>query len=130
MLTLTTNRYQSHRAEHGAAIRTTVGAPRFRLPYDLAGQLHEVTPDRPWLRLPWPAYVIVYRQRLEDLGLPGFLRSAQLLADRAETDRLDLLCFCVDAAQCHRGLLRAWLIEGGLDVTEASPVNPTTDALF
>lgn len=130
MLILTTNRYQSHLPEHGAAVRTTVGKPKFPLPYDLAGHLREVTPDGTWLRLPWPVYVVRYRARLDDLGLPGFLAAAERIAESAGTQRLDLLCFCGDPGECHRGLLRAWLLEHGLEVAELSPAQQPPLTLF
>ncbi len=117
-LALATCSYAEHRPEYGAAVRTTVGAPRWRLPYALAGRLPEVTPERAWLGLDEADYRPLYLEKLERAGLDGILRAAQAIADAAGTDRLVLLCF--DRLNrpdtwCHRQHLREWLAGHGLD---------------
>lgn len=113
LLHLSTDRYQHHRAGHGVAVRTTAGAPRFRLGYELGGNLQQAAPDRAMLHLPPTEFADAYLGKLERVGLDVILEAAQQIADQARDNRLCLLCFCADRTTCHRRLLGDWLTTNG-----------------
>ncbi len=112
-LQLFTNRYQRFRPDQGAPVRTTVGAPRFSLPYDLVGFARLLAPSYGMLKMAEVPYRHIYLERLEAAGVDLISEQLAEIADVAGTDRLVLLCFCdlsVPAPDnwCHRRMFAAW----------------------
>jgi hypothetical protein len=110
---LFTSRYQRFRPGQGAAVRTTVGAPRFQLSYELAGEARILMPSYAMLKLDEAPYRAIYRERLEVAGVDAIRRQLAPIAVAAGTDRLVLLCFCdLSAAPpdgwCHRRMFAEW----------------------
>lgn len=95
----------------GAPVKTTVGHPRFRLGYELAGALKEVTPDRTMLKLPQPEFRAAYFDKLDAVGLEGITAAMAEIAERVDHQRLVLLCFDrlnKPGVWCHRTLFAEW----------------------
>jgi len=78
---LFTARYQNPTlADHPAGkVRITLGAPRFRLPYELAGAVRQLAPTWSMLHQPEAEFAIRYRQLLEQRG-HGALGAARFTA--------------------------------------------------
>jgi hypothetical protein len=112
-LQLFTNRFQRFSPEQGAPVRTTVGAPRFALPYDLAGFARLLAPSYGMLKMAEGPYRHIYLERLEQAGVDLISEQLAEIADDAGDDRLVLLCFCdlsvpPPNAWCHRRMFAAW----------------------
>ena len=90
-----------------AAIRTSLGHPRFTLPYLITGKLPELTPERPWLGLEREEYEPLYLAKLEGVGVDTIRECvAELAGGRIPV----LLCFCkvANGAWCHRRMFAEW----------------------
>ncbi|MFD0783878.1 hypothetical protein ACFQZ8_08120 [Micromonospora azadirachtae] len=112
-LQLFTNRYQRFRPDQGAPVRTTVGKPRFQLPYDVAGFARLLAPTYGMLRMQEGPYRHIYLERLEAAGVDLISEQLAEIADAAGNDRLVLLCFCdlnvpPPDNWCHRRMFAAW----------------------
>lgn len=126
MLTLFTNRYQEYREAQGVPVRITLGAPRFRLPYKIAGSVPELAPRREYFSKPLPAFTTAYRADLDRVGAARIAELLQGIADRARDHRLVLLCF-EDLADptlwCHRRIFATWWKDvTGDEVRELGPL--------
>ncbi|MEU8333466.1 hypothetical protein [Micromonospora sp. NPDC048839] len=136
-LQLFTSRYQRFQPEQGAPVRTTVGKPRFPLPYDLAGFARFLAPTYGMLKMAEGPYRHLYLERLEGIGVDLIAEQFAEIADNAGHDRLVLLCFCdlsVPAPDnwCHRRMFAAWWEEQtGHEVLElAERREPPAPTLF
>ncbi len=112
-----TGRYQDKRlsdAEH-LCVRTTLGAPRFRLGYVLDAQLAEMRPPREALGLDERAFRPLYEARLATTGVSQFAELLKGLEDQAAGRAVVLLCFCSLEPRtfCHRRLFAKWLRRRG-----------------
>lgn len=112
-LQLFTNRYQRFHPSQGAPVRTTVGAPRFPLPYELAGFAKLLAPSYAMLKMAEGPYRHIYLERLEAHGVDLISEQFAEIADMAGDDRLVLLCFCDLSVPppdnwCHRRMFAAW----------------------
>ncbi|MFR9780164.1 hypothetical protein ACL02O_29425 [Micromonospora sp. MS34] len=110
---LFTNRYQRFRPDQGAPVRTTVGKPRFPLPYDLAGFARLLAPSYAMLRMAEGPYRHIYLERLEAAGVDLISEQFAEIADAAGSEQLVLLCFCdlnvpPPDNWCHRRMFAAW----------------------
>ena len=108
---LFTSRYQRFNPQQGAAVRTTVGAPRFALPYDLAGEAQLVKPTYPMLSLDEQPYRVAYLRRLDAAGIDAVRAELQAVSTVIGDPRLVLLCFCDLSrphAWCHRRMFADW----------------------
>lgn len=110
---LFTSRYQRFQPAQGAPVRTTVGAPRYQLPYDLAGHARLLAPSYNMLKLDEQPYRHIYVERLESAGLDAIQAELADIADQAQDERLVLLCFCdlsvpPPNAWCHRRMFADW----------------------
>ncbi|MFD6094766.1 hypothetical protein ACFVWN_00980 [Nocardiopsis flavescens] len=124
---LATCSYQEFTPEMGAAVRTTVGAPRWKLPYPLIGHARLITPASSMLGMERDRYRQVYEQRLADTGVYRITAELRSLAqDRQEP--LVLLCFDGLAKRenwCHRTMFSRWWHETtGQEVPELGAVPP------
>ena len=103
-----TSNYTSRKiTDAHAALRTSIGYPRFKLAFSLAGSVPELMPKREWLRLPRVEYETLYLAKLESIGVDA-IRAA---IDKAAAGRTPvLLCFCkLDEVEfCHRRLFASW----------------------
>lgn len=131
-LALATCTYQEFTLSMGAPIRTTAGAPRWPLGYQLTGHAQLVTPTRELLaaNLPEDAYEFSYRRILNGHGIDRIHAELATLAARAGGARLVLLCFDKldkPGNWCHRIHLARWYLEQtGEEVPElgAKPLTP------
>lgn len=135
MIELATCTYQEFQPSMGAAVRTTVGAPRFPLTYPLAGWARLVTPTRAMLSLDRGPYRDAYLKRLEQTGWHRIHAELEQLTETARGRRLVLLCFDrldQPGSWCHRTMLAEWLAEHtGSEVPELGAVpRPEPPPLF
>ena len=77
-----------------AAVGITRGYPRFKLRYPVVANLRELVPTREMLYLGDACtFDKMYRERLDDLGVDGVRKLLTDCVERANNDRLVLLCF-------------------------------------
>ncbi|MDX3224483.1 MULTISPECIES: DUF488 family protein [unclassified Streptomyces] len=126
MLTLFTNRYQAYQPPQGVAVRITLGAPRFKLPYSLKYAVRELAPRRDYFSKGLPEFTAAYRADLNRLGAERVAELLRGIAEAEQDHRLVLLCFedLSDPAQwCHRRIFAAWWKEmTGDEVRELAPM--------
>ncbi|MET8677019.1 hypothetical protein ABZW18_05320 [Streptomyces sp. NPDC004647] len=126
MLTLFTNRYQEYTSAQGVPVRITLGAPRFRLSYQLKHSVRELAPRREYFSRPLPEFTTAYRADLDELGARWVAERLRQITEAEGDHRLVLLCFedLSDPAQwCHRRIFAAWWkATTGDTVRELSPM--------
>lgn len=113
---IATSRYQARAlivASELAPVRTTLGYPRFRLGYELAGELKELAPTRSIFRLDWPEFEPAFRARLDRLDVEEILGRLNTIAESVGAAGAVLLCFedVLAGEHCHRRLIAEWLQE-------------------
>jgi hypothetical protein len=126
---LATSRYQAAdliEASGRAAVGITLGYPRFKLRYPLVANLRQLAPTRVMLAIGDACmFDKMYRSRLDDLGVDEVARLLTDCAERANNERLLLLCFedlTKPGLRCHRRLFSAWWHKNtGEDVPELEP---------
>jgi hypothetical protein len=100
-------------AEHPAAkVQTSLGAPKFRLPYHLAATISELAPAGWMLNKSESDFADLYTQLLERRGgVEFFAGRFTQIAEDAGGDALVLLCF-EDVRKpdlwCHRRVFADW----------------------
>jgi hypothetical protein len=141
---LYTARYQEFLPEWGIPVRSTLGNPRFRLPYTLAGWWRGVTPRREWFHSEFGDFRRSYRHMLHQQGLDRLMTEAAAFLGKDEDPahaRLVVLCFDdirKPGVWCHRELMGEWFTEQGVPVIELcgpaagapEPVAPPPPVLF
>lgn len=88
-------------------IRISVGHPRWKLPYSVAGAIPYLAPDRAWIGMERAEYETLYRAKLEAAGVDKIRSEIRALAgDRPAV----LLCFerLQDGTWCHRRIFADW----------------------
>lgn len=117
---LWTARYQNKNvgAYDMAAVRITLGYPRFRLGYEIAATMMELAPSRAMFRMTDVAeFATAYRAKLDVVGFDMIV--GRLRALHEDTGQpVVLLCFEKPGEWCHRFELSAWLAERGVVVVE------------
>ena len=113
-LTIATSRYQAREkiaASGLAPVGTTVGRPRFKLGYELAGTAAALAP-RGLLHVEDPAeFELAYRSRLERVDVEGIHLLLARLAGNAGAEGVVLLCYEdleVEGEWCHRRVFAEW----------------------
>jgi hypothetical protein len=126
---LATSRYQAAdliEASGRAAIGITFGYPRFKLRYPLIANLRQLAPTREMIQVD-DAHLFeeMYRNRLDDLGVGGVHSLLTTCAERANNERLAILCYedlTKPGMRCHRRLFAAWWeVNTGESVPELEP---------
>jgi hypothetical protein len=126
---LAASRYQAAdliEASGCAAVGITRGYPRFRLRYLVVANLRQLAPTREMLAIGDACtFDKMYQDRLDDLGVDEARRLLNDCVERANNERLVLLCFedlTKPGLRCHRRLLSAWWQENtGEIVPELEP---------
>ena len=108
------------------AVRTSLGAPRFKLPYKIAATLPEAMPERWMLRITdEEAYRQHYLALLERVGWERMRDRLEGISRQHGGRDLALLCFedLTEPGQwCHRRMLAAWIeAHAGEPVEEWEP---------
>lgn len=107
---LFTNRYQEFDPSQGVPVRTTVGAPKFRLPYEMKYQSLYIKPG-PWFNsISDMEFRRRYLNLLDRHGVDRIRHELEHICEAAGSGRLVLLCFD-DVAKgrlCHRSLFAEW----------------------
>ncbi|MGC4947738.1 hypothetical protein ACLQ2N_16275 [Streptomyces sp. DT224] len=139
-LRLATCSYVEFRPGMGIPVRSTVGATRWPLPYQLAGHARLVTPTRDMLKIQSrDAYEFSYRRMLNGNGIDAIRRELLGIAAMADADDAPLVLLCFDQLGklpppnnwCHRLMVATWWTEQtGEDVPElgatGAPTPPPT----
>jgi hypothetical protein len=137
-LPLATSRYSARAlivASGLAPIRTSIGHPRWKLGYELAGSCKELMPLRSMLQMEQDEYRALYEARLDAVGFTRLDDLLRTLSEQAGGRGLVLLCF-EDLAKpglwCHRRMFAAWWeAKCGQAVPElAAVVPPAQGKLF
>lgn len=113
-LDLFTCSYKEFRPAMGVPVRSTVGAPRFPLPYPLAYVAGKVTPHSSMLRRPYSEYRSLYLAMLDRRGVKAVVDELFAIRDAADDHRLVLLCFddlSKPDAWCHRTMFAEWWLQ-------------------
>jgi hypothetical protein len=126
-----TCRFSEFDPSYGIPVRFTLGHPRFKLRYDLAGSWPAAAPDKAFINAPWSEFRDRYYAKLDLTGVDRFRQMArnlgiETLTLNSETDRLDkpivLLCFeklWEPGIWCHRTMFGEWWeLRTGEDVPE------------
>ena len=129
-LRLATCRYRRFQPRMGFAVRATVGAPRYKLDYPLAGHAVLISPTWPMLGLDRDEFQRRYLDRLARTGLDAVAAElAGIAAAHPPGPRLVLLCYedlSRPGAWCHRTLFGSWWhSHTGVDVPEFAEPAPT-----
>jgi len=130
MTLLMTSSYTKHRAEDGVAIATSIGQPKWPLPYSLDHEIRDLMPFGLFGRdLPWNEFEAGYRARLDGIGVERLRRQFDAIAARHPGQPLVLLCWEKSREPCHRSVFGAWWREQtGQDVHEVeSPTGRTPE---
>ncbi len=61
----------------------------------------------------WPKFIKKYRT---EMAAPEASHALRLLAKLSQTANFSVGCYCADASQCHRSVLRALLVENGAKI--------------
>ena len=112
---LATSRYQAAdliETSGRAAVGITLGYPRFKLRFPVVVNLRQLAPTREMLHVGDACtFDKMYRSRLDDLSVDEVRRLLTDCAERANNDRLTLLCFedlTKPGQRCHRRLFATW----------------------
>src|SRR4051812_32888385 len=78
---LMTGRYSTHRPEHGVAVATSIGQPRWPLPYTLEHEISDLMPYGLFKKgLPPEEFAQRYRERLDGIGVVPLARQFEAIA--------------------------------------------------
>lgn len=128
---LFTLNYARFKPEMGTPVRTSNGAPRYRLGYDLDHSVKEVFP--PWALVkgnhPREVFRDRYRAHLATQGVDKMASRFRAIAVATGEPRLVLLCFeAIDKSPdnwCHRTMFAEWWQDmTGEQVRELGPTGP------
>jgi hypothetical protein len=136
-MNLATSRYQAAdliEASGRAAVGITLGYPRWKLPYPVVANLRQLAPTREIIRIEdADMFEAMYRNRLGDLGVDGVRKLLTTCAERANNERLVLLCYedlTKPGLRCHRRLFAAWWQEHTGDVVPELEPDVRQEPLF
>lgn len=116
-LIIATSRYQAREkiaASGLAPVGTTVGRPRFKLGYELAGMASNLAPHGCLQIEDRARFAAAYRGRLNRVGVGPISRLLAGLAQKAAVDGVVLLCFedlTKPGEWCHRRVFADWWLE-------------------
>ncbi|KPI33297.1 hypothetical protein OV450_1385 [Actinobacteria bacterium OV450] len=131
-LQIATCTFQEFQPHMGTPVRTTVGRPRFSLPYPMTAHAHLVTPTRELLKInAQDAYEFQYRRLLNARGIDAIRDELMRIAGAYDLDSpLVLLCFDQLAKLtppnnwCHRlHFAKWWTEQTGDEVPELGAVH-------
>ncbi len=89
-----------------AKVRISIGNPRWKLPYELAGKIPELMPTRDMLNLHYDYYKGFYIRKLEETGIDKIKLQLKPFGSK-----IILLCFeniSKDDSWCHRRMFADW----------------------
>lgn len=129
---LKTGRYHDHRPAHGVAIATSLGRPKWPLPYEIAAAIRDLMPFG-LLGLPEDEFGLRYLDRLDRLGADRLRAQFEKIAQDHPGQPLVLLCWenVLAGDMCHRRIAADWLEAHGFGaVPECQPDPPAQTALI
>lgn len=105
--------YGEWKPEMGAAVKTSLGSPRFQLAkIPMIGNVWEITPRKEYLKAPADIFRAEYFRQLDRYGVKQMLMRFRALAEKGD-EKLVLLCFerLNKGDWCHRQLFAGWWLE-------------------
>jgi hypothetical protein len=122
--------YKRMTTDLGTAVRTSNGAPRWKLKYPLDHAVREVMPE--WAlvkaKLPHEEFAAKYVDALTKVGVDVIADRFRAIAAGVDDTRLVLLCFddlSKPGVTCHRTVFaRWWESMTGENVVELGPTGP------
>lgn len=130
--------YKEFRDEMGLPVRTSVGFPRWHLPYSLEFNMAAAAPAGALRKIgDRDVFVPAYRARLDGTGAEKFLEDFRALSEANDGKTIVLLCFenpLNSSTWCHRTIFAEWFEEKtGIAVPEfgvhrAHTPTPSLDA--
>jgi len=88
-------------------VRISIGNPRWKLPYEIAGKIPELMPTRDMLGMEFKEYQKIYLNMLEDVGIDKIKKILKQFGNK-----VILLCFeniSKDTETwCHRRMFAEW----------------------
>lgn len=126
--------YKRMTTDLGVAVRTSNGAPRWKLKYPLTHAVKEVMPL--WAlvkaKLPHEEFAAKYEAALTDVGVDVIASRFRAIVAAEADPRLVLLCFddlAKPGVTCHRTVFaRWWERMTGEEVLELGPTGPVPTA--
>ena len=110
-----------------APVRITMGYPRFKLAYTLAGTVKEIAPRRSYFYAPADEFAGAYRAQLDELGVDRIRALLAPISSEHEGRDLALVCFEKPGEPCHRRQFAAWWEEQTGEIVAELPF-PTPPA--
>ncbi|MGI8800618.1 MAG: DUF488 family protein [Solirubrobacteraceae bacterium] len=109
---LRTSCYSAFRAPMGVAVATSIGQPKWPLPYPLEHEVSDLKPFGLFGRdLPWPEFAAGYRERLDRIGVDRLRHQFDQIAAEHPGRPLVLLCWEKPGKPCHRIVFAEWWYE-------------------
>ena len=113
---LATARYQDHQsiiASGLVPVRSSLGAPRWRLKYELSERLRSITPTRTMLAIKDVyEFATAYRVHLDEVGVEAVQTEIANISATHDEKPLLLLCFEdvreLGEMSCHRRVFARW----------------------
>jgi hypothetical protein len=109
--------FSEFQPDMGVPIRTSRGAPRWKLKYDIAGVLLDLAPEGHMFHMARPQFTDAYERKLETIGVEELqVKFGRLIAANGGRVPLVMLCFeklyDTDGAGqpkwCHRTIFAHW----------------------
>jgi hypothetical protein len=105
---LATCSWRAYRPGMGVPVRITLGRPPSWFPHEWE-EVRLLAPPPKVFRLRNDAeFAEAYEQHLEAVGVDALRRRFEEIAEKHGGQRLVLLCFEADVADCHRGQFARW----------------------
>jgi hypothetical protein len=129
---LATCSYHEYRPHMGLPVRTSLGAPKYPLDYELPDEakVWEITPRWSYLRAPFDSYREQYLNQLHAYGVTRIQSRFTQLQHRFQAADLVILCFeSRPDSWCHRRMFAAefWLPATGEVIPELGHLRPTEE---
>lgn len=87
-------------------VRISIGNPRWKLPYEIAGTIKSLMPTRDMLGLEYDVYKKIYFRMLDAVGIDEIKKALSAFGKK-----IVLLCFenvTKDDSWCHRRMFAEW----------------------
>ena len=91
----------------------SLGAPKFKLGYEVREQCYSLAPKGAMLHLPYDQYKTAYMAKLDAIGRDRIICMVQRMEERADEECKDLVLLCFEDIRkpeewCHRRLFAEW----------------------
>ncbi len=108
----------------------SLGAPKFKLGYEVREQCYSLAPKGAMLHLPYDQYKTAYMAKLDAIGRDRIIGMVQRMEARADEECKDLVLLCFEDVRkpedwCHRTMFAEWWMKNtGEIIEELADPNP------